>query len=49
MALADRLAAFSHIDPQDLIPVLHNARQKVEAEFNQRVINRELASLLHTL
>ncbi|HDR2893341.1 TPA: colanic acid biosynthesis glycosyltransferase WcaL [Enterobacter asburiae] len=48
-ALAERLAAFSHIAPQELIPVLHNARQKVEAEFNQRVINRELACLLHTL
>jgi len=29
--------------------VLRNARQKVEAEFNQQVINRQLASLLHTL
>ena len=48
-ALADRLAAFSEIDPQTLVPVLHNARQKVEAEFNQQVINRQLASLLQTL
>jgi len=29
--------------------VLHNARQKVETEFNQQVINRQLASLLQTL
>jgi len=48
-ALADRLAAFSDIDQQTLIPVLQNARQKVEAEFNQQVINRQLASLLQTL
>ena len=45
MALADRLAAFSDIDQQALEPVLHNARQKVEADFNQQVINRQLASL----
>lgn len=32
-----------------LIPVLQNARQKVEAEFNQQVINRQLASPLQTL
>ena len=49
LALADRLAAFSDIDQQTLIPVLQNARQKVEAEFNQQVINRQLASLLQTL
>jgi colanic acid/amylovoran biosynthesis glycosyltransferase len=49
MALADRLAAFSDIDQQALEPVLHNARQKVEADFNQQVINRQLASLLQTL
>ena len=49
MALADRLAAFSDIDQQALEPVLHNARQKVETDFNQQVINRQLASLLQTL
>lgn len=49
LALADRLAAFSHIEQQELAPVLRNARQKVEVEFNQQVINRQLASLLHTL
>lgn len=49
MALADRLAAFSDIDQQTLEPVLHNARQKVETDFNQQVINRQLASLLQTL
>ncbi|HFV9243174.1 TPA: colanic acid biosynthesis glycosyltransferase WcaL [Enterobacter bugandensis] len=49
MALADRLAAFSDIDQQVLEPVLQNARQKVETDFNQQVINRQLASLLQTL
>ena len=49
MALADRLAEFSGIDQQALEPVIHNARQKVEADFNQQVINRQLASLLQTL
>jgi colanic acid/amylovoran biosynthesis glycosyltransferase len=49
MALADRLAAFSDIDQQALEPVLQNARQKVETDFNQQVINRQLASLLQTL
>lgn len=48
-ALAECLAAFSDIPPQALAPVLQNARQKVEAEFNQQVINRQLASLLQTL
>lgn len=49
LALAERLATFSHIEQQELMPVLHNARQKVETEFNQHLINRQLASLLHTL
>ena len=48
-ALAERLAAFGDIGQQELEPVLHNARQKVETEFNQQVINRQLASLLQTL
>ena len=30
LALADRLAAFSNIDQQTLIPVLQNARQKLK-------------------
>lgn len=30
LALADRLAAFSDIDQQTLIPVLQNARQKLK-------------------
>ena len=48
-ALAEQLAAFSDIAHEQLTPVLHNARQKVEAEFNQQVINRQLATLLHSL
>ncbi|HCH38517.1 MAG TPA: colanic acid biosynthesis glycosyltransferase WcaL, partial [Enterobacter sp.] len=28
---------------------LHNARKKVETDFNQHLINRQLATLLHTL
>lgn len=47
--LADRLSAFSHLAGQEIKPVVHRARQKVEAEFNQQIINRQLASLLQTL
>ena len=48
-ALADQLAAFGDIDHDALTPVLHNARRKVEADFNQQRINLQLASLLQTL
>ena len=49
LALADLLTAFGGVDQHELVPVLQHARQKVEADFNQQVINRQLASLLHTL
>ena len=48
-ALADKLQALGHMDTHSLQPVLTRARAKVETEFNQQVINRQLASLLHTL
>lgn len=48
-ALADKLQALGHMDSHSLQPVLTRARAKVETEFNQQVINRQLASLLHTL
>lgn len=48
-ALAQRLAAFSQLDNDELAPVIKRAREKVEHDFNQQVINRELASLLQAL
>ncbi|MED0631610.1 colanic acid biosynthesis glycosyltransferase WcaL [Escherichia marmotae] len=48
-ALAQRLAAFSQLDADKLAPVIKRAREKVEHDFNQQVINRELASLLRAL
>lgn len=48
-ALADRLSALSHHDHQLLEPVVSKARVKVETEFNQQVINQQLANLLQTL
>ena len=48
-ALAQRLAAFSQLDTDELAPVIKRAREKVEYDFNQQVINRELASLLQAL
>ncbi|EEQ2509077.1 colanic acid biosynthesis glycosyltransferase WcaL [Escherichia coli] len=48
-ALAQRLAAFSQLDTDELAPVVKCAREKVEHDFNQQVINRELASLLQAL
>ena len=48
-ALAQRLAAFSQLDTNELAPVIKRAREKVEHDFNQQVINRELASLLQAL
>ena len=49
-ALAQRLAAFSQLDADELAPVVKRAREKkVEHDFNQQVINRELASLLQAL
>ncbi|EOT9663181.1 colanic acid biosynthesis glycosyltransferase WcaL [Escherichia coli] len=48
-ALAQRLAAFSQLDTDELAPAVKRAREKVEHDFNQQVINRELASLLQAL
>lgn len=48
-ALAQRLAAFSQLDTDELAPVIKRAREKVKHDFNQQVINRELASLLQAL
>ncbi|EOM8311959.1 colanic acid biosynthesis glycosyltransferase WcaL [Escherichia coli] len=48
-ALAQRLAAISQLDTDELAPVVKRAREKVEHDFNQQVINRELASLLQAL
>lgn len=48
-ALAEQLAAFSRIDTESLRPVVQRAREKVEADFNQQVINQQLASLLQTM
>ena len=48
-ALADRLAALSAIQPEALVPVVSRAREKVETEFNQRIINQRLATLLQAL
>ena len=48
-ALAQRLAAFSQLDTDELAPVIKRAREKIEHDFNQQVINRELASLLQAL
>ncbi|WP_407860314.1 colanic acid biosynthesis glycosyltransferase WcaL [Escherichia coli] len=48
-ALAQRLAAFSQLGTDELAPVVKRAREKVEHDFNQQVINRELASLLQAL
>lgn len=48
-ALAGKLSELRHLDEQTLRPVLQRAREKVETEFNQQVINRQLASLLQTL
>ena len=48
-ALAQRLAAFSQLDTDELAPVVKRAREKIEHDFNQQVINRELASLLQAL
>ena len=48
-ALADQLSRLGSFDPACLQSMVAKARAKVEAEFNQQVINRELASLLQTL
>lgn len=48
-ALAARLIAFKTLDEATLTAFLERARQKIETDFNQQVINQRLASLLHTL
>ncbi|RPH28144.1 colanic acid biosynthesis glycosyltransferase WcaL [Buttiauxella warmboldiae] len=48
-ALADSLETFGNIDASELKPMLMHAREKVEREFNQQVIYRELARKLQTL
>ncbi len=48
-ALAARLNELGGCDSHSLQPVVQKARAKVEAEFNQQVINQQLASLLQAL
>ncbi|XTZ39818.1 colanic acid biosynthesis glycosyltransferase WcaL [Salmonella enterica] len=48
-ALAQRLTSFAAMQDEDLTPVVTRARQKVEHDFNQKIINQQLASLLQTL
>lgn len=48
-ALAEKLKFVGRMDERSLQPVLQRARAKVETDFNQQVINRQLANLLHTL
>ncbi|ADO47906.1 colanic acid biosynthesis glycosyltransferase WcaL [[Enterobacter] lignolyticus] len=48
-ALARQLSELSTADVSGLGPVVQRAREKVEAEFNQQVINRRLACLLQAL
>lgn len=48
-ALAQRLASFGVMEKTDLAPVVTRAREKVESDFNQQIINQQLASLLQTL
>ena len=48
-ALAERLAAFSQLDGEGITPIVGRAREKIVTEFNQAIINNQLASLLQTL
>ncbi|AXX02658.1 colanic acid biosynthesis glycosyltransferase WcaL [Cronobacter sakazakii] len=48
-ALAERLQAFASLQEAELRPMLSLARRKVETDFNQQVIYRELAGLLQAL
>ncbi|HAZ55556.1 MAG TPA: colanic acid biosynthesis glycosyltransferase WcaL, partial [Franconibacter helveticus] len=48
-ALAERLQTFASLREEELRPMLRHARQKVETDFNQQVIYRELAGLLQAL
>ena len=49
VALADRLQVFANVEESELKPMLSLAREKVETEFNQKVIYQTLARQLHTL
>lgn len=49
VALADRLQAFASVDENQLRPMLALAREKVESEFNQKIIYQKLADRLQTL
>ena len=48
-ALAERLAAFSLLDSEQVQPIVQCAREKIATEFNQLAINKQLASLLQTM
>lgn len=48
-ALAERLAAFSLLDSEQVQSIVQCAREKIENEFNQLAINKQLASLLQTM
>ena len=48
-ALAERLTAFSLLDSEQVQPIVLCAREKIETEFNQLAINKQLASLLQTM
>lgn len=48
-ALAERLAAFSLLESEQVQPIVQCAREKIEKEFNQLAINKQLASLLQTM
>ena len=48
-ALAERLAVFSLLDSKQVQPIVQCAREKIETEFNQLAINKQLASLLQTM
>jgi colanic acid/amylovoran biosynthesis glycosyltransferase len=48
-ALAERLAAFSQLDGEGITHIVGRAREKIVTEFNQAIINNQLASLLQTL
>jgi colanic acid/amylovoran biosynthesis glycosyltransferase len=49
VALANQLQAFASVEEEQLRPMLTLAREKVESEFNQKVIYQKLAHQLHTL
>lgn len=48
-ALADKLEAFASLGVETLAPMLDKARLKVDNQFNQQRIYRQLAGLLQAL